>query len=78
MIFQADADQGEIREMDTPDEQTTMSKLECLAERWKDVNYDNGEAVFNGNVLHEIENLKVHIERGCLSRISQGGPLYKK
>ena len=73
MIFRADADQGEIKEMDTPDEQTIMSNLECPTERWKDVNYDNGEAVLNGNVLHEIENLKVCIERGCLSRISQGG-----
>ena len=73
MIFRADADQGEIREMDTPDEQTIMSNLECLTERWKDVHYDNGEAVLNRNVLHEIENLKVHIERGCLSRIFQGG-----
>lgn len=73
MIFRADADQGEIREMDTPDEHTIMSNLEHLTERWKDVNYDNGETVLNENVLHEIENLKVHIERGCLSKISQGG-----
>ena len=73
MIFRADADQGEIRKMDTPDEQTIMSNLERLTERWKDVKYDNGEAVLNGNVVHEIENLKVHIERGCLSRIPPGG-----
>ena len=50
-----------------------MSNLEHLTERWKEVNYDNGETVLNENVLHEIENLKVHIERGCLSKISQGG-----
>ena len=73
MIFRADADQGEIREMDTPDETTLMRNLECLTERLKDVKYDNGEAVLNRNVVHEIEKLKVHIEKGCLSRIPPGG-----
>lgn len=70
MIFGADADQGEIREMEIPDEHTIKSNLEHLTERWKDVNYDNSETVLNENVLQEIENLKVHIERGCLSKIS--------
>lgn len=73
MIFRADEDQGEIREMDTPDEQTIASNLQHLTERWKDVKYDNGEAVLNENVMHEIDNLKVYIERGCLSRIPPGG-----
>ena len=73
MIFRADADQGKIREMDTPDEQTIMRNLERVTERWKDVNYDNGEAVLNGNVGHEIKNLKVHIQRRYLSRIPPGG-----
>jgi len=59
--------------MDTPDEQTIMRNLEHLKERWKDVKYDNGEAVLNGNVVHEMENLKIHIEIGCLSRIPPGG-----
>lgn len=59
--------------MDTPDEQTIMRNLECLTNRWKDVKYDNGEAVLNENVVHEMDNLKVHIERGCLSRIPPGG-----
>ena len=73
MIFRTDADQGEIREKDTPDEQTIMSNLENLTERWKYVTYDNRKAVLDVNVIHEIENLKVHIERGCLSRIPPGG-----
>ena len=73
MIFRGDLDQGEIREMETPDEQTIMSNLERLTERWKDIKYDTGEAVLNANVMHEIVNLKVHIERGCLSGIPVGG-----
>ena len=73
VIFRADADQGEIREMEMPDEQTIMSNLEHLPERWKDVKYDTGEAVLNATVVHEMLNLKVHIERGCLSGIPAGG-----
>lgn len=46
-----------------------MSNFEYFIERWKDVYYDNGEVVLNRNVLYEIENLKVYIERGCLLRI---------
>jgi len=73
MIFRAHADQGETRKMETPDEHTIMTNLERLTERWKDVKYDTGEAVLNANVMHELLNLKVHIERGCLSRIPVGG-----
>ena len=73
MIFRADADQGEIRAIETPDEQTIMSNLERLTERWKDVKYGTGEAVLNANVMHEIVNLKEHIERACLSGIPVGG-----
>ena len=50
MMFQADADQGESREMDTPDEKTLMINLEKFSERWKDVKYDSGEVVLNANV----------------------------
>ena len=63
MIFRADADQaGEIREMDTPDEHTLISNLEQVTDRWKDVNYDNGEAVLNEDLLHEIKNLKEQLK----------------
>lgn len=50
MMFRADADQGESREMDTPDEKTLMINLEKFSERWKDVKYDSGEVVLNANV----------------------------
>ena len=43
MVFRADADQGETREMDTPDEKTIMSNLDNLTTRWKDVKYDSGQ-----------------------------------
>lgn len=50
IMFRADADQGESREMDTPDEKTLMINLEKFSERWKDVKYDSGEVVLNANV----------------------------
>ena len=73
MIFRADGDQGVTREMDTPDEGTLMSNLEKFAERWRHVCYDSGEPVLNGNICRELENLKIHIKKGCLSRIPTGG-----
>ena len=50
-----------------------MSNLENLVERWKDVKNETGEIFLQGNVIREIENLKLQFERGCLSRIPPGG-----
>ena len=73
LMFRAEGDCGEERKMDTPDETVIAANMEKLLHRWKDVKYESGETVLNANVCKEMEKLKCHILKGCLSRIPPGG-----
>jgi hypothetical protein len=46
-----------------------MDKFE---KKWKEVKYSTGEAVLNTNAMKEIENINVHVRKGCLSGIPPG------
>lgn len=73
LVFRAEGDSEEERKMSTPNEATILRNVELLQQRWKDIKYDSDEAVLNPDVCNEIEKLKKHINKGCLSRIPPGG-----
>lgn len=68
-IFRRDDDQGPIRTKNTPDQKQLENNLNSFIERW--VNVPNGP-LGNLNTAKEIESLRLHIQKGCLSNIPPG------
>ena len=69
-VFRQDADHGEKRTKETPDS-IKMLKLR-VTDRWKAIDVGDGP-VLHSEALAEIEKLKVHIKKGCLSGIEVHG-----
>ena len=71
MVFRDPVDQGPERKMDTPDPHVLAQQMDEFQGKWKDMYYD-GKPILNKAAMKEIENLKVHINKGCLSNIRPG------
>ena len=71
MVFRDPVDQGPERKMDTPDPHVLAQQMNEFQGKWKDMYYD-GTPILNAAVMKEIENLNVHINKGCLSNIRPG------
>ena len=59
LVFRKDGDVGEEKVFPTPDPECIESNLEQLPFKWK------GKLL--GATLNAIENLRVHVRKGCLS-----------
>lgn len=57
--------------MDTPDPHVLAWQLNEFQAKWKDMYYDS-TPILNAAAMKEIESLKVHINKGCLSNIRPG------
>jgi hypothetical protein len=73
VVFREKNDHGTRREQPTPKPKVILKNLEHFIEKWRDVKNDrDGSNILNTKAMHEIENLKKHIIKGCLSDIDVG------
>ena len=68
LVFRYPSDLGTVRKKSTPSKQTLMANLEHFLTKWNSVESD-GETILTQAAKREIENLKKHINNGCLSNI---------
>ena len=71
LAFRKPSDLGHSRSSDTPDAQTILANLNSFTKKWIPCEV-GGWKIINEHVLKEINSLKVHITRGCLSEIPVG------
>ena len=71
LVFRKPTDLGHSRSSDTPDAQTILANLNSFTKKWIPCEV-GGWKIINEYVLKEINSLKVHITRGCLSEIPVG------
>ena len=71
MAFRHPSDQGTVRTKDTPSPDVLKENLHRFVEEWKTVSI-NGKRVLPEKAIKQVQNLMVHIERGCLSGIKPG------
>ena len=71
-VFRNSDDIGEVRLQSTPEPQLMQDNIIAFVERWKDVTSQNGQLILTTKVSQEINKLRTHIGKGCLSRIKPG------
>ena len=72
MVFRSPSDIGKTRQVPTPSCGQLLSNLEIFITKWLNAEYDNSK-IITDKVLAQIDALKVHIYRRCLSNIEVGG-----
>jgi hypothetical protein len=72
LVFRSSTDLGVARLANTPESSVLLQNMDKFEKKWKEVKYSTGEAVLNTNAMKEIENIKVHVRKGCLSGIPPG------
>lgn len=71
LVFRQPTDLGHDRKLSTPSPNDIITNLDKFMRKWKSME-SQGSKIINDNVLKEIECLKVHITKGCLSNIPAG------
>ena len=71
-IFREPADKGEQRTMDTPPPEIILKNIDNFMRQWKTVEF-NSIPLLPSSAVHEIEKLKGHVTKGCLSGIPPSG-----
>ena len=71
-IFCEPADKGEQRTMDTPSPEIILKNIDNFMRQWKTVEF-NSILLLPSSAVHEIEKLKGHVTKGCLSGIPPSG-----
>ncbi len=72
LVFRQVNDHGVQRTKPTPTPNIILKNIEQFIFKWITVKHDDGTDVLSKTVLMEIENLKRHIKKGCLSGIDVG------
>ena len=70
LVFRDPSDTGEKRSLQTPPE-VMLENIDNFLKTWKDISHAN-QAVLTVAAIKEIENLKKHVRKGCLSSIPVG------
>lgn len=73
LVFRTDGDSGEKRMSHTPSPDIMLKKMEIFVDHWKHTKDSRGKELFTQDTFHAIENLKRHINAGCLSQIPPEG-----
>ena len=71
LAFRAPGDFYETCTKPTPQPDEIVKNLEMFV-KWHDIKF-NDQKVISDATLTEVENLKVHVRKGCLSNIKVGG-----
>ncbi|XP_065908242.1 uncharacterized protein [Dysidea avara] len=69
LVFRSCGDNGVIRKMPTPPPDKLIKNLQMYLNKWSDICDHDSNPVLTAAVLKEINNVKIHISRGCLSGI---------
>ena len=67
-LFRNPSDRGEERTMDTPSPEVILENIEIFMRQWSKIEIDSISLLPSGGVK-EIDNLKHHVIKGCLSGI---------
>ena len=70
-VFRSPGDIGIDRCKPTPSSEIMIKNLEAFVKKWSDLYYEEKPVLTNA-ANEEIEKLKVHINKGCLSNIGVG------
>jgi len=71
LVFRTGGDIGLKRCKATPLPDEMLRNMDNFVKEWKNVSHF-GKPLFSSETLHEIEKLKFHITKGCLSNIEVG------
>ena len=71
-VFRCADDKEKERKKDTPNSEEMLENLRCFVLKWKDMKHPGDEDVLSASTIHEINCLRKHIEKGCLSGIPPG------
>ena len=71
-VFRNPNDIGEVRLQNTPEPQVLQDNINAFVERWKGVTSQGGQLILSTKVCQEINKLRSHIGKGCLSHIKPG------
>lgn len=69
LVFRMAGDSAIQRTKCTPDANALLNNINAFLAKWINITDSNGNLLITSTVLKEIEHLKVHINRGCLSDI---------
>ena len=76
LVFRLPGDYGPVRTKATPQPPQLLENINSFVQRWKDIVH-NDRCVLIKDSIEEIEIVKVHILKGCLSGIIVGVELIK-
>ena len=68
-VFRCKSDKEEERKEETLSSDELLDDLKDFLVKWKDMKHTDDEDVLTASAVHEIDCLKKHIEKGCLSGI---------
>jgi len=71
-VIRNPADIGEQRTMCTPAPEIILMNIEIFLKQWANVEIDSVLLLLS-SAIHEIEKLKCHVKKGCLSEIPPSG-----
>ena len=71
LVFRDPLDRGESRMMNTPSPSILVEQLERFLQKWENAEY-SGWRVLSSSAIKEANNLKKHMQNGCLSGIKPG------
>ena len=69
LVFRMTGDNGIYRTKSTPPPNILCSNLDAFLSKWSKISDTDSKFIITAAVLKEIDNLRVHINRGCLSDI---------
>lgn len=71
LVLRDPSDTGEKRSLQTPSPEVMLENTDNFLKAWKDISHAN-LTVLTVAAIKEIENLKKHVRKGCLSYIPVG------
>ena len=72
LAFRKKEDQGRKRTQSTPEPNEIASNLDEFIKKWRHINSDHGN-ILSSETIREVQKLKLHANKGCLSGIEVGG-----
>ena len=69
LVFRNKGDNGPKRTKPTPEPDVLLTNLDSFLTKWKEIASIEGNKIVNPAVLKAIQNLKGHIQKGCLTGI---------
>ena len=77
LIFCMPGDNGAKRTKCTPDINSLLNNINAFLDKWSNITDCCGNLLITPAVLKEVDHLKVHMNRGCLSDIPPSFGTYK-